>query len=73
MKGGCYMVTNLRTVRKDRGLTQMELARLSHINRVTIARYEAGTIIPKIDNVQKLATALEISVDELIGKEVATA
>lgn len=61
------MVGNLSTVRKNRNMTQEELAAASGINRVTIAKYETGRQEPTVANALKLATALGVTVDELIG------
>ena len=63
------MGENLRYLRKKQGLTQAELATLSHVPRICIVRYEAGEHQPGMDNARKLAAALGVTVDELIGKE----
>ena len=61
------MVANLSTIRKAKLMTQAELAARSGINRVTIAKYETGRQEPTVANALKLATALGVTVDELIG------
>lgn len=63
------MVANLKDIREQRGLTQEALARATNIHRVTIAKYETGEVDPKIENALKLAEALGVTVDELIGKK----
>jgi len=60
---------NLKAIRKTRGYTQEELARLSGVARINIARYETGEVKPGADNLVKLAAALSVTVDELIGKK----
>ena len=62
------MVGNLSTIRKSKFMTQAELAAASGINRVTIAKYETGRQEPTVENAFRLATALGVTVDELIRK-----
>lgn len=57
----------IRNIRERRNLTQEDLADLSGVHRVTIAKYEAGRIEPKSKSLQKLASALEVSVDEIVN------
>ena len=66
------MTYKLREIRKLRGMTQTELAQAAHIHRVTIAKYEAGQCVPSVDRAERLAAALGVTVDELIGKEEAS-
>ncbi len=59
----------LAKVRKERGMTQEELAKLTGINRVSISRYEHGINIPSIGNIRKLCKVFNVSMDYLIGGE----
>lgn len=54
-------------LRKSRGWTQDELADATGMNRVTIAKYEAGKIEPKAKSLDKLANALDVDVNILLG------
>ena len=63
------MIAKLREIRKARGMTQEQLAKVSGIHRITIARYETGKIDSTLQNAEKLANALCVTVDDLIGKE----
>lgn len=63
------MKTKLREIRKSRGLTQAELAEMTEINRVTIARYELGNIKPGAENLVKLIAALQCTADELLQQK----
>ena len=61
---------NLTTLRKGRGLTQEGLARKANISYHTLIKLESGGIEnPKIETVLKLANALSVSVDELVGRK----
>lgn len=60
---------NIKRFRKERGLTQKKLSELCGIAEPTIRRYEAGTLNPKIETVEKLASALGITAVDLMGAE----
>ena len=62
------MVYKLKEIRKRQGLTQKKLSEMSGINRVMIAKYEAGISEPSLKTSVKLAEALGTKVDDLIGK-----
>lgn len=63
------MKTAFREIRLKRGLTQDQLSALSRVPRICICRYESGKYYPSISNAMKLAKALDVTVDELIGKK----
>lgn len=58
---------NIRAFRDAAHMTQDELAEAANLNRVTIAKYEAGKIVPGAKTLAKLAQALHISADVLLG------
>ena len=60
------MDTRLRYWRERRGWSLRELGARSSVSYVTIQRIETGKMSPTLDTLEKLATALEISVRELI-------
>ena len=61
---------NLVKLRKQRRWSQEKLAVESGISYNTIIKIERGGIKnPKIETVIKLADALDVSVDKLIGRE----
>lgn len=62
------MVSNLKEIRKAKGMTQAQLAKAAKIHRITISKYEAGRVDPTLNSAEKLASALGVTVDELIGK-----
>ena len=57
---------NLRAIREKKGYTQTQLAGLSGISRRMIGHYETLIKRPSIDKIQKIADALNVSVDELL-------
>ena len=58
---------NVAYARKKRGLSQDELAKKVGIISVTIGRYERNEIKPSIDTACKIANALDVSLDYLVG------
>ena len=61
-------ITKLAEIRKAKGLTQRRLAYLSGVHRVSIARYEAGVVSPTAKALEKLAKALEVPIDAIVGR-----
>jgi transcriptional regulator with XRE-family HTH domain len=63
------MGVRLKKLRQERGLSQAELARLSGIPKGTLLQWEYGLRTPLLDAAMRLADALEITLDELAGRE----
>lgn len=61
---------NIQTIRKQRGLTQADLAVKTGIARGSLAQYEAGTRNPKIETLDKIAHALNVEVWDLYGETI---
>lgn len=57
----------LARIRKERGFTQSELAHKADMIQVLISDYELGKLRPYGDVVARLARALGVSADELLG------
>jgi len=61
---------NLAKIRKEKGWSQEKLAQEAGISYNTLIKIERGGIKnPKIETVIKLAKALNVSMDVLIGRE----
>lgn len=58
---------NLRQLRKRAGLTQGTLAEKLNLKRAVIGAYEEGRAEPKIENLIKIASFFNKTVDELVG------
>ena len=61
----------IRKTRKQKGMTQNTLAGLTGLAAITIHQYEAGKYIPKIENLCKIASALETSLDYFLEPDQA--
>ena len=60
---------NLKKLRQKKGWSQEKLAREAGISYNTLIKIERGGIKnPKLETLIKLAKALGVSIDELIGK-----
>ena len=74
--GGLYSMNigeKIKFYRTEAELSQKKLGELAGgINEVTIRKYEAGDRNPKIEQLQKIATALNISIYEFIDFDVTT-
>jgi transcriptional regulator with XRE-family HTH domain len=57
----------LSALRKDKKMSQQELAEMAGIHPNVLGRYERGEASPSIDMASKLANALEVSLDYLVG------
>lgn len=60
---------NLAKIRKEKGMTQEALANKVGVLNTSICNYETGIREPGLDTLKKLATALEVTVDELLREE----
>ena len=58
---------NLKTLRKQRGLSQQELAVRLHVVRQTVSKWEKGLSVPDADTLIRIAEILEVSVETLLG------
>lgn len=63
------MKTIFRDLRKEKSLTQMELAKILNIDQTTVSKWEVGKAIPDYDTLQRLADFYNVSVDYLLGRE----
>lgn len=59
----------LARLRKERGLTQVELARILDTTQVVISDYERGVLRVHGEVIIRLAAALEVTGDVLLGLE----
>ena len=60
-------ISRLDQARKEKGLTQRELANRVGVTEVSISRYVNGARVPKGPIVVNIAKALGVSVDYLVG------
>ena len=68
------MMTNdigkfIQEIRKEKGLTQKELAELIGVSDKTISKWENGNSSPDTSMLMSLSEALEITVNELFSAD----
>lgn len=61
---------NIRTIRKEQGLSQEELAERIHVVRQTVSKWEKGLSVPDAELLEALSEALETPVSVLLGENV---
>ena len=59
----------LQELRKNRGLTQEELAESLYVSRTAISKWESGRGLPSIDSLKAISKFFAISLDELLSGE----
>lgn len=56
----------IRQIRKEKEMTQQELAQKIGVKRAVISKYESGSIEPSLTQLQKIADALEVPLANLL-------
>ena len=59
----------IQQLRKDKGMTQKELAEIIGMSDKTISKWESGNSLPDTSVLVSLCKALDISVNELLSCE----
>ena len=67
-KGAVLITNNILKIRTEKGLTQAQLAERLNVQQSMISMIENEERNPSVDVLLKLASALGVTVDELIGK-----
>jgi transcriptional regulator with XRE-family HTH domain len=59
----------LHELRKQKGLTQEELAELLFVSRTAVSKWESGRGYPNIDSLKAIATFFHVTIDELLSSD----
>ena len=62
-----YFSEKFKKIRKDKDLTQEQIAEIFHISPKCVSRWETGATYPDIELLPSIASYFEITVDELLG------
>lgn len=57
----------IKTLRQQRGITQETLGRLINKSKSAVCSYETDAQIPPLDVIISIATALNVTLDQLVG------
>ncbi len=58
---------NIKQARKQKGLSQEELATRLHVVRQTVSKWETGRSLPDAEELLALSACLEVSIENLLG------
>ena len=59
----------LQELRKNRGLTQEELAEALYVSRTAVSKWESGRGYPSIDSLKEISKYFSVTIDELLSSE----
>ena len=59
----------LQELRRQKGLTQEELAEVIYVSRTAVSKWESGRGYPNIDSLKNIARFFGVTVDDLISSE----
>lgn len=59
----------LQELRKNKKLTQEELAEILYVSRTAISKWESGRGYPSIDSLKQIASFFEVTIDDLLSSE----
>lgn len=60
----------ITTLRKQKDMSQTDLAKAAGVSREIIGRYERGEAMPSIEVAKKIADAFAVSLDYLVGEGI---
>lgn len=70
-RGSFFMLKeNLKTLRKQKGMSQEILAQQLNVVRQTISKWEKGLSVPDADMLIRIADLFDTSVSELLGNKI---
>lgn len=71
-KGGIFLLKdNLKTLRKNKGLSQEELSVKLNVVRQTISKWESGLSVPDAEMLISISKVFEVPVSEILGENIA--
>ena len=59
----------LQELRKNKGLTQEELAQILYVSSTAISKRESGRGFPNIESLKSISKYFSVSLDELLSNE----
>lgn len=61
----------LQELRKNKGLTQEELAATLYVSRTAVSKWESGRGLPSIDSLKQISAFFDVSIDDLLSADKA--
>lgn len=59
----------LQQLRKDKGITQEELAEALYVSRTAVSKWESGRGYPSIDSLKAISVYFSVTIDDLLSSE----
>lgn len=59
----------LKSLRRERKITQKNLADVLHISQTSISKYERGEAVPDLELIVKMADFFGVSLDEFVNRK----
>lgn len=66
-----YLAQNIKHLRKEKGLTQEQLAHKIGVKRAMVGAYEEGRAEPRLQTIQNICHYFKVKMDALITKDLA--
>ena len=60
----------LKKLRKEKNLTQEDLAERLNVSRQAITKWESGEGVPDIENLKQISIYFDVSIDELVKENL---
>ena len=60
---------NIKKIREKKDITQQELATVLGVGQSTVAMWETGKSLPRVETLKAIAKALGCTIDELLDAE----
>lgn len=62
-------MNRIKSIRKGKGLTQTELAKILNVTQACVAMWESGSVMPSSSRLPDIAKALSCEISDLYEKE----
>ena len=59
----------LKSLRRERKITQKNLAEIFHISQTSVSKYETGEAVPDLVLIVKMADFFGVSLDEFVNRK----
>ena len=63
---GKFIAGNIKRLRLIGEINQIQLAEAAGISRAAFQKIEAGAVVPRLSTLQKISTALQVEIDDLV-------
>ena len=63
------MTIILKSLRKQKKLTQRNIAEIFHISQTSVSKYERGEAVPDLELIVKMADFFGVSLDEFVNRK----